>query len=633
MSRKKVYKMAREKEYKLSIDPRILELLGPSLYTNIYYVLAELIANAYDADAQNVYIIEHPDEIVVEDDGHGMSYNNGDIKKYLDVAKESRTSDKDSQTPLFKRKKMGRKGVGKLAALSVSENVYIRTIRDGEKSGFILSRHVDDSHMLTPLPEKEIIFERIANNGTSVSMKNPQYSLNKTIDSIKRNFIKIFPLLDSDFQIHVVKGTKDYLIERNDEEIVKELSSLITLGAEYKRLGNFLDSKIDKTKLLKSRANKCIPIKMLDRHQREVDCIVSIEGWVGAYKSTTGRKVGGVIDFPDNYISLYANKKMGEFNILPLVGENRLQEVFVVGQLHVDVFEDSNLPDMALSNRQGYKYDDPRYQAVLNYVKKDLLLEILGLRTAYAKMQKKDKDARKNQQMINQEKEFRQKVDKFRKETSEEAAKEIKKLGKSIDSDKVERIISDSLNRNSHSLGIKPHLDSQKKKILISHTSKDKALADVIFNVLKFNGVPAEEIIYSSSDDENSRIPDGQNIFDYLRNFFVESYSDAKIWVIFVTSENIQESWGTMSEIGAAWITKKEHRIFNTRGFVPKKPLNVDLTWVEIKRGEDESLSVDKVNADEFCVKIRHICSSLDFIPKSKQENMSYLKKQIDVED
>lgn len=27
-----------EKEYKIEIDPRILELLGPSLYTNIYYV-------------------------------------------------------------------------------------------------------------------------------------------------------------------------------------------------------------------------------------------------------------------------------------------------------------------------------------------------------------------------------------------------------------------------------------------------------------------------------------------------------------------------------------------------------------------------------------------------------------------
>ena len=38
------------KEYQLNVDPRILELLGPNLYTNIYYVLAELVANAYDAD-------------------------------------------------------------------------------------------------------------------------------------------------------------------------------------------------------------------------------------------------------------------------------------------------------------------------------------------------------------------------------------------------------------------------------------------------------------------------------------------------------------------------------------------------------------------------------------------------------
>ena len=61
-----------DKKYELSIDPRILELLGPNLYTNIYYVLAELIANAYDADAHNVYVIASQDSIIVEDDGSGM---------------------------------------------------------------------------------------------------------------------------------------------------------------------------------------------------------------------------------------------------------------------------------------------------------------------------------------------------------------------------------------------------------------------------------------------------------------------------------------------------------------------------------------------------------------------------------
>lgn len=67
------------KEYQLNVDPRILELLGPNLYTNIYYVLAELVANAYDADAHNVYIISNKDDIRIEDDGHGMSYQNGEV--------------------------------------------------------------------------------------------------------------------------------------------------------------------------------------------------------------------------------------------------------------------------------------------------------------------------------------------------------------------------------------------------------------------------------------------------------------------------------------------------------------------------------------------------------------------------
>lgn len=44
------------KEYKIDIDESFLKVLGPQMYTNIYYVLGEVIANAYDADAENVYL-------------------------------------------------------------------------------------------------------------------------------------------------------------------------------------------------------------------------------------------------------------------------------------------------------------------------------------------------------------------------------------------------------------------------------------------------------------------------------------------------------------------------------------------------------------------------------------------------
>ncbi len=623
--------MPKTKEYALNIDPRILELLGPSLYTNIYYVLAELIANAYDADARNVYIIEHPNEIVVEDDGHGMSYEKGDIGKYLNIAKESRTSDIDSKTAIFKRKKMGRKGVGKLAALSVSENVFIKTIRDGEKSGFILSRHVDDSHKLKSIPEEEINFEMIKNNGTSVSMKNPQYSLNKMIDTIEKNFIKIFPLLDSDFQLHLIRNSKDYLIKRNEKVMIKEFSSLITLGDEYEKLGEYMDPKLDKKRLFLNKPEKQITVSMMDKNRENTKCIISIKGWLGTYQSTKGKKTKEVTEFPDNYISLYANKKMGEFNILPFVGKNSLQEVYIVGQLHVDAFEDSNLPDMALSNRQGYKSDDPRYIEVLKYVKETLLNEILKLRSIYVDMTKKDKEKRKIRQLEEAEKVFREKVDSFRNETSKEAAEKIKKMGSNIDGKSIEKVIYNSLNNHSSDLGIKPKLDSQKKKVLISHTELDKPLADVIYKALLFNGAQADDIIYSNCDDEKARIPDGINIYDYLKKFFVDSYSNNKIWVIFVTSENIVGSWGTMSEVGAAWITKRDHRIFNVKGFVPKKPLDVDSTWVNFERDGDNTISISEKEADEFCRKIEVICSSLGYATKTRKDNMSFLKNQIDV--
>lgn len=128
--------------------------------------------------------------------------------------------------------------------------------------------------------------------------------------------------------------------------------------------------------------------------------MLTIEGWIGAYETTKGRKKNSS-DFPDNFISLYANKKMGEFNILPKVGKNKLNESYVVGQLYVDLFELSELPDMALSNRQGYKSDDLRYETVIDYVRKILLPEILNKRVLYTILKNADN---KKKQLFEQKK-------------------------------------------------------------------------------------------------------------------------------------------------------------------------------------------------------------------------------------
>ena len=618
-----------DKKDDLNIDVRILELLGPNLYTNIYYVLAELIANAYDADAHNVYIISNDDKIIVEDDGKGMSYSKGEITKYLKVAAISRTNESDSKTALD-RLKMGRKGVGTLAALSVSEEVYVMTVASGEKSGFVLSRH-PQSENLQSISDENIHFERIIGNGTAIVMLNPQYHLHKTPTAIKRNLLKIFPAISEDFKIHIIMGDKEDVIDSVDKEIGRELCACILLGDKSSTIQNTYKNEYSDVELFVKKPSKEFPIVLKNNDGNEKEYRLIIEGWIGAYKSTRGRKLESS-DFPDNFISLYANDKMGEFNILPVVGANLLNESYVVGQLYIDLFELSELPDMALSNRQGYKSDDPRYIKVIEYVKDELLPNIIAKRVAYAKAKKDQSEKSKIDKQEEEERSFRQSVSEFRKNTSAQVAKRIVGKESLFSEEEVRSAVEDAINANANILGLKPHIDQKKKKLFISHTGRDKDIGDIVYNMLVFNNVPPEDIIYTSCDDEISRVPQGMNIYDYLRKFFVDSVSDKKMYVLFVTSDNTKTAWGAMVEIGASWITRVDHKIFNINSFRPEHPLNDEAMWNTILRDEDGRLSMTKLNCDDFCSKVEQVCDVVGYSHKTREENKEKLSSLIVVE-
>lgn len=63
----------------MSYAPNTIEHLGAKMYSRIPNALAELIANAYDADSENVNItltdINGVRSICVEDDGMGMTFD------------------------------------------------------------------------------------------------------------------------------------------------------------------------------------------------------------------------------------------------------------------------------------------------------------------------------------------------------------------------------------------------------------------------------------------------------------------------------------------------------------------------------------------------------------------------------
>lgn len=92
-----------------------------------------------------------------------------------------------------------------------------------------------------------------------------------------------------------------------------------------------------------------------------------------------------------------------------------------------------------------------------------------------------------------------------------------------------------------------------------------------------------------------------------------------------------KSSFGTMAEIGAAWITKADHKIINVSDFRPEKPLNDTVTWQTSIVDEDGKVSMTKLNADLFCAKIESLCTKLGYTPKDRETNMTRLISSIKI--
>ena len=199
---------------------------------------------------------------------------------------------------------------------------------------------------------------------------------------------------------------------------------------------------------------------MEDNDGRRGEYMLEIEGWIGTYKQQEVERLKLQI-FPIIY---FICNKRWKFNILPIVGQNKLNEVCVVGELHIDLFELSELPDMALSNRQGYKTDDPRYEAVIRFVRNCLLPEILKKRDLFADLTK----AKKKKEMLEVQKkneiELKKQIDNFLLNASRIATENIEKIGASAPKDVIQQVISEAIHDSVPDLGIKQIVDSQKKR-------------------------------------------------------------------------------------------------------------------------------------------------------------------------
>src|SRR5437867_376863 len=92
------------------VDTKLARLLGET-YRSSEVALKELVDNAWDADAKNVWIsLPSPlsaDPIIVRDDGSGMTAQEMHAE-YLNIASDKRTRTGE-RTPRYNRKIKGRK--------------------------------------------------------------------------------------------------------------------------------------------------------------------------------------------------------------------------------------------------------------------------------------------------------------------------------------------------------------------------------------------------------------------------------------------------------------------------------------------------------------------------------------------
>lgn len=181
--------MSEARELELKYSHNVIEHLGLKLYQNKpTNVLAELISNSWDADAENVWLNIERDHIAVYDDGDGMTR---DVlsDNYLVIGKKKRTADNVDEMTVKERRMMGRKGIGKLAPFGIAQKLSLLTV--SRQSGLCYWIEIDLAGLLSESheeSEKQFSYKpNVICDGVTVDelpLNNDKYGYVKTFLSV-----------------------------------------------------------------------------------------------------------------------------------------------------------------------------------------------------------------------------------------------------------------------------------------------------------------------------------------------------------------------------------------------------------------------------------------------------------------
>ena len=109
--------------FPFDFSPKLIKFLGEELIHDKKIAIMELVKNAYDADADKVWITIRDDEITIEDNGHGMTE---DIirNSWLRVGNSTKAINA-KRSPKYKRLPIGEKGIGRLGVHRLGKVIQV----------------------------------------------------------------------------------------------------------------------------------------------------------------------------------------------------------------------------------------------------------------------------------------------------------------------------------------------------------------------------------------------------------------------------------------------------------------------------------------------------------------------------
>ena len=446
-----------------------LKLLGKNLYNNSAAAISELVANGLDAKAKNVYVyIDMSDKahsvIEIMDDGMGMDYNDL-AEKYVWIGRNKR---EDTDILAEDRKNvMGRKGIGKLAALFLSNNYYIATKKIGSKSvnqwriNLGIYRDSDFPKMDRVQEPIRFVNQNIwesFEHGTTIKLNDVDLRRNgaKRIEALKQVFADFYLLYALDVNIFVaVKNTRNQTVffEKVEKAIAfknfyamydnttMQMTSRMSKGIAFKWASQYPHIADEIRPTLVINPENFVVSGKQDFHAENGDVVTKeyrLTGWIGIHSTIESKHA---VDpqfirndvYQPNRLRLYVRNKLAVANYFDMRRSTQTMADYIEGEISFDILDDDDLPDIATSSRQDFLADE-RVELLISIVdpivnmlfkvRNEIGQKIRSENTAYAKHLLEEEENKRKA-----EEEARRKAEEEAKR-AEEAKKEAEKKQK-----------------------------------------------------------------------------------------------------------------------------------------------------------------------------------------------------------